>query len=260
MCGKIKWLTIVLALLLEALPMAAGAPSGAASTPGKPISTAESSGSTSGTPITRSYEVTLMGIGGQNRTWGGYGGGALQASLPVLRNLDIRAGLQGLSPGVMTGLLQVQPVFPLKKGELFADITGYYGGFYKYGVTEWLTAASVGWRAVHFSAQLGLSVRWILDGATSSRVVEPIDPVFRIAYRIKADDSPWNLAVGVANFSRYQVERAMQPIFFLEGRYNFTQNLAVTGELNIKPAGMFHLVASWYGFSAGIGLRYSFAL
>lgn len=241
MTGKIKRLTLALALLLGTLPLKAGVPGKAADTP-------------------RSYEVTLMGIGGQNRTWGGYGGGALQASLPVLKNLDIFTGIQGLSPGVMTGLLQVQPVFPLKKGELFADITGYYGGFYRYGVTEWLTALGAGWRNSHFSAQLGISVRWILDRDSSSKVVEPIDPVFRLAYSIKECTSPWNITGGVANYSRYQVERAMQPIFFLEGYYSVTKNLAVTGELNIKPAGMFHLVASWYGFTAGIGLKYRFAL
>jgi hypothetical protein len=241
MTGKIKWLTLALALMLGTLPLKAGVPGKAADTP-------------------RSYEVAVMGIGGQNRTWGGYGGGALQASLPVLKNLDILTGIQGLSPGVMTGLLQIQPVFPLKKGELFADITGYYGGFYRYGVTEWLTALGAGWRAAHFSAQLGISVRWILDRDSSSRVVEPIDPVFRVAYSVKESSSPWNITGGVANYSRYEVERAMQPIFFLEGYYSVTKNLSVTGELNIKPAGMFHLVASWYGFTAGIGLKYRFAL
>lgn len=240
MSGRIKWLTLVLASLLGALPMAAGIP-------------CKTAGSDS-------CELALLGVGGQNRTWAGYGGGALQLSLPVCKNLDIHSGLQGLSSGVMTGLLHVQPVFPSKKGELFADVTGYYGGFYKYGINEWLTAGSVGWRNDHLSAQLGLSVRWILDSGSTDKVVEPVDPFYRIAYRLKADNAPWNLTGGVANYSRYQVERAMEPVFFLEGYYHLWERLSLIGELNIKPTGMFHLTASWYGFSAGVGLSYRFAL
>ena len=240
MSGRIKWLTLVVVWLLGVLPMAAGEPCKIAAGD--------------------SFEVALLGVGGQNRTWAGYGGGAMQLSLPVCKNLDIHSGLQGLSSGVMTGLLHVQPVFPLKKGELFADVTGYYGGFYKYGINEWLTAGSVGWRNDHLSAQLGLSVRWILDSGSTDKVVEPVDPFYRIAYRLKTDNAPWNLIGGVANYSRYQVERAMEPVFFLEGYYHLWERLSLIGELNIKPTGMFHLTASWYGFSAGVGLSYRFAL
>ena len=79
-----KWPMIALALMLGTLPLKAGVPGKTADTP-------------------RSYELAVIGIGGQNRTWGGYGGGALQASLPVLKKLDILTGIQGLSPGVMAG-------------------------------------------------------------------------------------------------------------------------------------------------------------
>lgn len=232
MSWKKQWLTLVLASLLGALPMAAGKP----------------------------CELALLGIGGQNRTSAGFGGGALQVNLPAWKHLDIQSGFQGLSSGIMTGLLHVQPVFPLKKGALFADVTGYYGGFYKYGINEWLTAGSVGWRNEHISAQIGLSVRWILDRGGTDKVVEPVDLFYRIAYRLKADNDPWNLTGGVANYSRYQVERATEPVFFLEGCYRLGNRLSLTGELDIKPTGMFHLTASWYGFCAGIGLSYRFAL
>ena len=240
MNGKIKWLALVLATFLGVLPVAAGIPDNKVGGD--------------------HYEVSLLGIGGQNRTWAGFGGGALQANLPVWKYLDIQSGLQGLSPGVMTGLLQLQPVLPLKTGELFADVTGYYGGFYKYGVNEWLLAGSIGWRNAHFSVQGGVCVRWIRDGGPSDLVVEPVDPFYRVTYRVKTDDAPWNLTAGIANYSRYQVERAMQPIFFLEGSYRIGQQLSLIGEVYIKPVGMFHLVASWYEFSAGIGIRYRFAL
>ena len=103
MSGKKQWLTLVLAWLLGVLPMAAGVP-------------CKTAGGDS-------YEVALLGVGGQNRTWAGYGGGALQLSLPVWENLDIQSGFQGLSSGVMTGLLHVQPVFSLKKGELLPATT-----------------------------------------------------------------------------------------------------------------------------------------
>lgn len=232
MCKRVKLLTLVLAWLLGVLPMAAGTP----------------------------CELALLGIGGQNRTWAGYGGGAIQASLPIWKNVDIQSGFQGLSSGVMTGLLQVQPVFPSKKGSLFADVTGYYGGFYKNSINEWLTAGSIGWRNEHISAQIGLSVRWIMDRESSEKVVEPLDLFYRIAYRLKAADAPWNLTGGVANYSRYQVGRATEPVFFLEGCYHLGERLSLIGELDIKPTGMFHLVAAWYGFSAGIGLSYRFAL
>lgn len=203
-------------------------------------------------------EVALLGVGGQNRTWSGFGGGALQASIPVTKQLTIQTGWQGLSSGTVTGLLQVQPAFPLKKGELFIDASAYYGGFYKSGVGEVLAAASAGWRSAHFSAQLGLSVRWIFGG--SDTVVEPIDAFYRIAGTLNKPDSQWNLSIGIANYTRYQVERAMQPIFFFEGRYRIGRKFSIIGELNIKPAGMFHLTATWYGFSAGLGVAYRFGL
>jgi len=203
-------------------------------------------------------EVALLGVGGQNRTWGGFGGGALQASIPVTKRLTIQTGWQGLSSGTVTGLLQVQPFFPLKKGELFIDASAYYGGFYKNGIGEVLAAAGAGWRTAHFSAQLGLSVRWIFGGADT--VMEPIDPYYRIAGTLKKPGSQWNISAGISNFTRYQVERAMQPIFFIEGRYRIGRKFSLVGELNIKPAGMFHLTATWYGFSAGLGVVYTFSL
>lgn len=231
MCKRVKLLTLVLAWLLGALPMAAG----------------------------NSGELALLGIGGQSRTWAGYGGGALQVNLPVWEHLDIQSGFQSLSPGVITGLLQVKPVFPIKNGDLFADVCGYYGGFYKYGINEWLTAGSFGWRNEHLSAQIGLSVRWIMDRESAGKIVEPADLLYRIAYRLKTGDAPWNLTGGVANYSRYQVGRATEPVFFLEGRYSLRERLSLIGELDIKPTGMFHLAASWHGFSAGVGLSYRFA-
>lgn len=238
---KYRAIIMVLAGWLGVLPMAAGGP-GETARDGSPA------------------EVALLGIGGQNRTWAGYGGGALRATVPIRDRVTLLAGLQGLSPGVMTGLLQAQPSFPLQKSELFADVTGYYGGFYNYDTREWLAAGSLGWRNGHFSAQVGLSVRWIRDTDSSDKIVEPVDPIYRIAYRLKADDAPWNLSGGMANYTHYQVERAMQPVFFLEGRYRLSQQLSLIGEVNVKPTGMFHLTATWYGFSAGLGISYRFAL
>lgn len=234
---RIKVLTILLAGMLGSLPMMAGDHGEMPGGPG---------------------EVAVLGIGGQNRTWSGYGGGALQATIPITEKMSLKAGLQGLSSGVMTGLLQFQPAFPFSKGELFIDASAYYGGFYKYHTGEWLAAAGAGWRAAHFSAQLGLSVRWIAGG--SDVVVEPIDLFYRIAGSLNKADAQWNLTAGVANFTHYQVERAMQPIFFIEGRYTFTSRLSLIGEIDVKPAGMFHLTATWYGFSAALGLSYRIGL
>ena len=207
--------------------------------------------------------VALLAVGGHNPAWNGYGGGALVATFPINPYFTVEGGVQGTSAGNLTTLLQLQPTFAVGKGEVFLNTFFYYGGFFKDNAMELATALCVGYKMEYVSAQVGFSFRmlgsishWRKEGMMS----EPFDLTYRVAAHVRPQDSVWNIGGGVSNFTPYHLERGMSPIFFLDGSYRLGRHFSLLADIHIKPAGMFHLAASWYGFWVDFGFSYSFGL
>ena len=214
-------------------------------------------------PVLSAQEVSVQGVVGQNNAYGWFGGAAVGLHYPVTRAFEADAGVEATSPGVCSFTVTARPVFTLPYGSLFLEGTFHSEVYACYRNVLFVSAASVGYRMPYLTAQLGVSTR-ILGGlekrwsSTDDYVVEPFDVLYRVAFQVRPPESRWNLGGGVGNFTRFHYERSMQPIFFLDGTADVGHNLRVLAELDLRPTGMYHLTAYWYGFSLYAGVAYRF--
>ncbi len=208
-------------------------------------------------------EVSVQGVVGENNAYGWFGGAAVGLHYPITKAFEADAGIEATSPGVGAFTLTARPVFTLPYGSLFLEGTFHSEVYGCYRNVLFVSAASIGYRMPYLTAQLGVSTR-ILGGldrrwsSTDDYVVEPFDVLYRVACQVRPPESRWNLGAGVGNFTRFHYERSMQPIFFLDGTADLGHGLRFLAELDLRPTGMYHLTAYWYGFSLYAGVAYRF--
>ena len=210
-------------------------------------------------------EVSLFGVVGHNPTYGFHGGTALAARWAVSPAFEADGALQVLTPGVYTLTATARPVFPLPKGQLFLEGALHGALFGRYGSLHYIGAVSAGWRGNYFSGQLGFYTRIMgsLDRSpqsTEEMITEPFNLLYRFAFRLRPSDSRWNAGGGMTNVTRFQFDRAWQPVFFLNGQYGLTERLLLQAQVDFRPTGMFHMTAAWYGLAAYLGVTYRFGL
>lgn len=224
------------------------------------------------------YSISAAGVYGYNTTWGHYGGAELRAELPINSYFLLYVNAEALSPNVYTVSANFQPRFELPTGELYLDGTLLAGIYERSRTCAYTMAASVGYRMDYVTAQVGfhslisqdMDVHWHDE---SNFVVEPFNLLYKVDFRVRPHTSVWNLHFGMANFNEFQYERMWQPLFFLGAHYDLPfynvgrasddmhgniRNLRLFCEATVKPAGMFHLAASFYGAKAKVGLAYRF--
>ena len=171
--------------------------------------------------------------------------------------------MEVLGAGSFVSSLTATPVFPLRTGELFIDGTAHFRSLYSDRVSEFVSAASFGYRMDWFSVQAGLFSRTIIDmdrkiHDNANFVPEPFNLLYKVTFHIRPSSSVWNAGGGVSNYSDYEYERMWQPLFFIDGYYRISESLNLKAEVTVKPTGMFHLVASFYGIRSSLGLSYAF--
>ena len=208
------------------------------------------------------FALDLSGIYGYNSTIPGYAGAAAAASLS-LSSFAAEAYMEVLGAGSFVSSLTATPVFPLRTGELFIDGTAHFRSLYSDRVSEFVSAASFGYRMDWFSVQAGLFSRTIIDmdrkiHDNANFVPEPFNLLYKVTFHIRPSSSVWNAGGGVSNYSDYEYERMWQPLFFIDGYYRISESLNLKAEVTVKPTGMFHLVASFYGIRSSLGLSYAF--
>ncbi len=201
------------------------------------------------------YEISVSGIYGYNNSWCSYGGGSIDGFLPVCRYFEADAGIMELSSGVFSCCATARPKLQLPVGELFLDGTVFYRFLYDCSISESVAAVSFGYRMDYVSAQAGIFSRRM---TSTEHITEPVNLLYRLSLSVRPASSNWNIGGGGTNCSLYEYEREWQPSFFLDGYYGMSPHLRVNAEIYMKPAGMMHLLASFYGIRCSAGLSYIF--
>ena len=209
------------------------------------------------------YVISSSGIYGYNTTDSGYGGMSVSAFLPLTGAFKAGASLECVSAGRMAATVTLTPVFPLPAGELFVDGTAHFRWLYSDRASEFVSAASLGYRMDWFSVQFGMFSRTFIDmdrkqHGNGNFVSEPFNLLYRLSFNVRPSTSRWNAGGGVSNYTLYEFERMWQPYIFVGGLYRISDSLSVNAEVTVKPTGMFHLVASFYGIRSSVGLSYAF--
>lgn len=201
--------------------------------------------------------------GGCNTTWGCYGGVDLRARMGVGDYLDLNADFEGLTSNVFAAGLSARPKIKFDKGTMYIDAGMLYKLSGGDGIFDFVSAGSLGWQMKHIEVQLGLYSRTLGSltrdkHSLEDRIGEPFNILYRGQLNLKGDDSDWDLWAGASDFTPYEYERHWSPIFFLGGRKDLNENLTLFGQAEIKPTGMFHLNANFYGVVCRVGAYYSF--
>lgn len=212
---------------------------------------------------TERYSVTLMGVYDYSKTFSHCGGIDLAGHLPFCNYAEADAAFEFLGPKILAGTFVARPKLPLKKGEIFAEGAVHMRSFNQSGTGTFALAASLGYRMEFFSVQLGAQRTEIADlrsgeGSSDGNIVEPMNLIFRLAFNLRPATSPWNVSLGIANFTPYQYERLYYPIFFAGGRYALSESLTLGAIADFKPSGIFNMTAHFNEFSFRAGVIYSF--
>lgn len=223
----------------------------------------------------KKYSLSLMGEYGYNTTWQHYGGAELKAFMPVNENVELEAAAAALSSNVYCASFTARPKMALPKGEMFIDASFAYNAVQRNRIHDFVGAGSIGYRMDYVSVQVGCFYRAMTSydrewHSEEEYMCEPFNLLYRISANVRPLCSRWNLYLGMSDYNELQYERMWQPLFFLGGYYDFkpkngfeyeynaASHFRLLAELTVKPTGMFHLDASFYGAHAKVGFAYKF--
>lgn len=204
------------------------------------------------------YSVSVGGLYSWNTTWKSAGGIDIGGYLPFGKHFQATADAEFHSKQVLAATATLTPKFPLPTGEIFIDGTFHYRFLNKYRTADMVLAASAGYRMDFVSAQVGVDYHRIIDCDGDGNVSEPINLLYRVSFNICRQSSRWNAGGGIANYTPWEYEHSWEPMFFVNGRFDATDNIRVAFRADFKPAGMFHMNANFYGFAFRAGIEYRF--
>lgn len=209
------------------------------------------------------YSVSFVGLYGWNETRKGYAGADIVGYMPFCKYFEATAAVEGSGPGIYSLSATARPKYQLPVGELFADGSAHYRNLAVYGISELNLALSAGYRMDYVSVQLGVVSHFSYDNERSiqsdrTKVVEPLNLLYRLAFNIRPVTSRWNAGAGVANYTDFEYGRSFSPLYFLHGHYDINDNISVQLKGDLKPSGVFHMSAQFWGISFRAGVRYSF--
>lgn len=210
---------------------------------------------------TAGLEGTAALAGGYNPVWGGYGGVDLRARASLNDYLSVAGDFEGLYSGIFAGGLSARPSACFGQGRLYLDT----GVLYKRsdGIFDFVSHGSIGWESKHFDVSLGLFSRTVGSlsrdiHSTEEMIGEPFNVAYKVRYSLKGEDSGWDIWGGITDHTAYEFERHWSPIFYLGGRYALKDDLQLFCQTEVKPTGMFHLNACFYGVVCRMGVSFSF--
>lgn len=215
------------------------------------------------------YSIAAEGVYGYNGSWQHHGGADIKAFLPVHKNVQLEAGAEVLSPKEISTFATIRPVLPVGHGELFMDLSMNFRPYLLYSDYDLNAGASFGYRQDYISAQVGVSGHWmgILHNAgnngtpnnnTNATLTEPWMVMYRIRACVRPHTSSWNIGGGLCNYNEFVWERFWQPLFFVDAHCDIAKHLRVQASAYIKPAGIFHQVATFNEITVRAGLTYIF--
>lgn len=209
------------------------------------------------------YSISVMGMYGWNETWLSHGGIDVVGYLPFSRHFEATAALEVHSPGTFAVTATARPKFQLPVGEFFIDGSVHDRIHASYGISDFNIALSVGYRMDYVSIQVGAASHFIFDlgkkgDGKSGTIVEPLNLLYRVSFNVRPSSSRWNAGGGIANYTDFEYERTWGPMYFLDGHFDVNDRLSVLGRFDLKPTGVFHQVAEFWGAAFRAGVKYSF--
>lgn len=94
-------------------------------------------------------------------------------------------------------------------------------------------------------------------GASAGIIWEP-GIVYDVEAHIFPNEYVWNIGAQITNMRTFEIERLYSPNFILKGNYRIggyaSDHLNFKAELGFKPAGLFHINATYYSFFINIGI------
>lgn len=208
------------------------------------------------------YAVRAFGEYTYNKTWGSAGNLSVQGMMPFHSFVEMQAGIQLSTANVYTGVILVRPKYAVPVGEIFLDAEWLYKALVRDQQWEMDLALSFGYRMDYISLQLGWTGSWTnFFGATRRAdgcCFEPENFLYRVEVFCRPQSSNWNLMLSIADYDDWQIERFNQPLFMLNGRYDVDSHWRVEAGVEIKPTGIFHMNATFYGATARAGFSYRF--
>lgn len=209
------------------------------------------------------YSVSVMGMYGWNETWHSHGGIDVVGYMPFSRHFEAAAAAEIHNPSTFALTATARPKFPLAVGEIFIDGSLHYRAHASYGIADFNFAASAGYRMDYVSVQVGATSHFTFDlnrknTGKSETIVEPLNLLYRVAFNVRPASSRWNAGGGIANYTDFEYERTWGPMYFLDGHFDVNDNLTVLARFDLKPTGVFHQVAEFWGAAFRAGVKYSF--
>ncbi|MBQ9476073.1 MAG: hypothetical protein IJU69_07515 [Bacteroidales bacterium] len=209
------------------------------------------------------YSVSALALYGWNSNWKSYGGLDLRGHIPVNKYFEANVGVVYNTPSIFSLTATARPKFKLPVGELYLDGTLHCRVLANYRSAEWVMAGSVGYHKDYFGAQLGVFNRTVADmdrdaHSANEYLSEPFNIMYKVYFKVRPECSKWNVGGGMTNFNEWQYERHWQPFFFIDGHYDFNDNIRLLADVTIEPTGTFHLNANFYGIVTRVGVRYKF--
>ena len=200
---------------------------------------------------------------GYNYTWAHYGNAELQVNLPVNPYFEANAMTHLSTANVYSFAANARPQFPLSVGKIYLETKFTYRAIVRNQMQDLSAAFSIGYQMDYVRFQIGTYSKMFAEfnrnlHSNTEIFIEAPSLLYALEIWVRPQDNPRNINLRIANYNDYSIERMWQPLFALGGKYSLNNNLAIIAEAELKPTGMFHLDASFYGITTRAGIAYQF--
>jgi hypothetical protein len=125
----------------------------------------------------------------------------------------------------------------------------------------------LGYGSDHFRLKLGNNFRlyklnkntiedYGLSTGSRTRIFEPRNLMYNLAYYIMPADHKWNAAAYITNYDFFLIQQETNPIISGRFIYDYSARLRVYCEIWYQGAGMFNLQANHFGFYLRTGISW----
>lgn len=200
---------------------------------------------------------------GYNYTYKSYANIDVKAEFNINNNFELDAAVEGCTANTYTIGTNLRPKFALPVGEMYVETKLIYCAVVRNKIHDFNAALSLGYRMDYVNVQIGMFGHLMSEfkrnwHSEDEILTEPLSMIYNVEAFVRPQKSIWNLSFRISNFDDYQIERFWQPMFFIGGRYNIKEQLQLLADISFKPAGMFHLDATFYGMEACVGVGWTF--
>lgn len=209
------------------------------------------------------YRLDVRAEYAYNLTWQHHGNLDINAFMPVNKGLELEGRVQLSTANVYTMGGIIRPKIELPVGELFLETEALYTNVRRAWQHDLVMAVSIGYRMDYISGQIGWYGRFMrpfdMDWHSENHWSTELNNLaYNLEVSCRPQANPWNITARISNLDDFRIERHWQLLFSLEGRYDIDDHWRVSLLGQIKPTGMFHMNAEFYGAIVRGGFSYRF--